>query len=333
MTKGKNTMKEKILVWNINLATNRNIEIPYFVGEEIKRQNSDFIILTEFCKTKNYEGFCHKYLKDNGYIYTISNNSDKHNDVLIAWKQEKFQLIEIKNEFQTTETTPNFTYVLLKNKHGLEFVLAGIRITIENYENRKKQFEFALNELRNYSYVIIGGDFNCLRRGTLLHSKWSLYVLSETSKEAGFALITPKGQSIYTEKAISEDYEFAEDNFIVKGMTIENELYDRDFALKYSNVYLYEKNFSVYDSYLKRNKWSITIGSGIPDHAILNGYVCFDDNIYMKHQEDYLEDEKYPVDKNLYPDSYVCPRCGRIIKNTGKFSSPDICDECYRKEE
>lgn len=67
-------MKEKILVWNINLATNRNIEIPYFVGEEIKRQNSDFIILTEFCKTKNYEGFCHKYLKDNGYIYTISNN-------------------------------------------------------------------------------------------------------------------------------------------------------------------------------------------------------------------------------------------------------------------
>lgn len=289
MTKGKNTMKEKILVWNINLATNRNIEIPDFVGEEIKRQNSDFIILTEFCKTKNYEGFCRKFLEDNGYIYTISNNSDKHNDILIAWKQEKFQLIEIKNEFQTTETTPNFTYVLLKNKHGLEFVLAGIRITIENnYENRKKQFEFALNELRNYSCVIIGGDFNCFRRGTL-QSEWNLAVLSETSEKAGFALITPKGQSIYAEKAKSEDYEFAEDNFIVKGMTIENELYDRDFALKYSHVYLYEKNFSVYDS---KNKWSIAIGSGIPDHAILNGYVCFDDNNHMKHQEDYLEDEK-----------------------------------------
>ena len=45
-------MSKKILAWNINSATNRNISTPEFVGEEIKHQESEFIVLTEFCKTK-----------------------------------------------------------------------------------------------------------------------------------------------------------------------------------------------------------------------------------------------------------------------------------------
>ena len=57
MTQKENKMSKKICVWNINSATNKNIFTPEFVGEEIEYQDSDFFILTEFCKTQNYKSF------------------------------------------------------------------------------------------------------------------------------------------------------------------------------------------------------------------------------------------------------------------------------------
>ena len=134
---------------------------------------------------------------------------------------------------------------------------------------------FVLNSLKAFSQVVLGGDFNCLRRKTL-EEKWNIKVLSQTSKQNGFNLITPDGQSIYAERATSEAYEFAEDHFIVKGLKIKNEIYDRNFTIRNGEVYLHGKNFSVYDSRLRRNIWSIDVGSGIPDHAILSGNVCTD---------------------------------------------------------
>lgn len=60
-------------------------------------------------------------------------------------------------------------------------------------------------------------------------------------------------------------------------MLIENEVYDRNFTDRYKDVYLHGKDFSVYDSGLRRNRWSINVGSGIPDYAILRGSVFFND--------------------------------------------------------
>ncbi len=267
-------MNKKICSWNINSATNRNIFTPKFVGEEIVWQNSDFFILTEFCKTKNYESFINKYFVENGYNYILSNNPPKHNDILIAWKKDKYDKDLENANIQTNETIPNFAYVVLRDKKGLIFVLAGVRITIESYENRAKQFDFVLNSLNSYERVIIGGDFNCLRRGTK-ETNWNIKVLSQKSEENGFSLVTPKGQSVYAEKAISTEYEFAEDHFLIKGIKMTNEEYDRSFADRNSNIYLHGRNFSVYDYLLRRNIWSINVGSGIPDHAILIADINF----------------------------------------------------------
>ena len=261
-------MSKKILAWNINPATNRNISTPEFVGEEIKHQESEFIVLTEFCKTKNHEDFIQKYLIENEYDYILSNNLPKHNDILIAWKKDKYDITNKKENILTNRTTPNFAYVVLKDKYGLEFVLAGVRITIESYENRAKQFRLVLDSLKSFSRVVIGGDFNCLRRGTP-ETNWNISLLSKMSKQDGFKLVTPNGQSIYAERAINTDYEFAEDHFVIKGIEITNERYDRSFTDRYCDIYLHGRDFSIYDFGLKRNIWSVNVGSGIPDHAIL----------------------------------------------------------------
>jgi len=265
---------KKICVWNINSATNRFITTPEFVGEEIKFQDSDFFILTEFCKTQNHEAFIQKHLVGNGYNYILSNNSSKHNDILLAWKKDKYSEVKNESNILTNKTTPNFAYVVLRDINGFEFVLAGVRITIESYENREQQLRFVFAALKSFHRVIIGGDFNCLRRGTPEH-KWNMSILSRISNQEGYKLVTPKGQSIYAENAIREEYEFAEDHFIIKNMLIENEVYDRSFTDKYSDVYIHGKDFSVYDFALRRNVWSISVGSGIPDHAVLTGNIRF----------------------------------------------------------
>ena len=146
-------MSKKIFAWNINSATNRSISTPEFVGEEIEHQDSDFFILTEFCKTKNHEDFIQKYLIGNGYGYILSNNPPKHNDILIAWKMDKYNVANENGNILTDATTPNFAYVVLKDSNGFEFVLAGVRITIESYKNRAKQFRFVLDSLKPFSRV------------------------------------------------------------------------------------------------------------------------------------------------------------------------------------
>lgn len=199
MTQKENKMSKKICVWNINSATNKNIFTPEFVGEEIEYQDSDFFILTEFCKTQNYKSFIQKYFVNKGYDYVLSNNPANHNDILVAWKKDRNTVIEKVNNIETNYTTPNFAYVKLQDTRGFEFVLAGVRITIESYENREKQLRSVLDTLKLNDKVIIGGDFNCLRRGTT-EKKWNISILSQISEQAGFKLVTPKGQSIFMQK-------------------------------------------------------------------------------------------------------------------------------------
>ena len=280
----ENTTKErnlngKICVWNINLATNTNIWIPEFVGKEIERQESDFVILTEFCKTIKHENFIQRFFIDNGYDYVLSNNSMKHNNIFVAWKRDKYTVVNSETNIKTNQTTPNIVFVVLKDSKGIEFVLAGVRITTESYENRAIQWDSALEVLKSFPRVIVGGDFNCLRRGTS-ESRWNIFELAQKSQNRGFNLVTPKGQSIYAEIAQRRENEFAEDHFVAKGIEITDEKYDRSFMDRNTDVYLHGKNFTIYDKELKRNIWSIDVGSGIPDHAMLLGTINMDLNGY-----------------------------------------------------
>lgn len=274
-------MQYKIFEWNINQATDRygkNI-IPKFVGNELISSNADIIVLTEFCFCKNAEMFIEEVFSKS-YDYKFTDNiKENQNEVLIAWKKELF---EFEGEEATTTTSnnnkPNFLIVHLKTSNGIRVVVGGIRITLKSYKERKEQMKFALNQLREYEDVIIGGDFNNLRRGTEVE-EWNLRVMQELCKEYGFNSIhTPEGQSIYQEQAESIDYEFAEDHFITKGSKIKmkEKYYNRDFTRKNPDVYLFGGDFQVYNHNLKRVTWSIPFGSGIPDHAIISGEIVIE---------------------------------------------------------
>ena len=236
---------------------------------------ADIVILTEFYFCKNAEIFIKEAFDDYGYDYRFTHNKkEKENEVLIAWKKELF-------EFESEEVTlttkynnkPNFLMVHLKTSNGIKIVVAGLRITMKSYKERKEQMLFALNQLKNYENVIIGGDFNNLRRETIVE-EWNLKVIEDLCHIYKInPMHTPEGQSIYQEQGVSLAYEFAEDHFITKGNSIKMKEYhyDRGFTKDNPDIYLFEGNFQVYNNDINKVTWSIPFGSGIPDHAMIMG--------------------------------------------------------------
>lgn len=277
----------KIMEWNINQATNKcgNNIIPEFVGKEIIKQNADVVILTEFCFCSNVEEFLTLVFDKNQYDYfpkePSQNTINKQNEVLIAWKKAAFSLggtpFCLKSSFDNN--VPNFTSVTLKNENNVFFTIAGARITMAleikhdtDYEKqaelRKKQMEQIYNKLKGKNKVIVAGDFNNYRRGTSL--SWNINQLTCDQKE--YIRHTPLGQSINAEVAFKKNYEFAEDHFITKKINMISTMYDRNFTQDNKSIYIYGKNFSVYDKESRKDIWSIKFGCGVPNHAILIGY-------------------------------------------------------------
>lgn len=271
-------MAYTILEWNINQATDRygKNDIPDFVKRELINKNADIIILTEFCFCKNSEAFIQSVFSELGYDFRATENK-KHgqNEVLIAWKKELFVIGDV----EITETTkgnnkPNLLVVHLKKiSNDMKIVIAGLRITMKPYEKRKEQMVFALEQLKKYENVIIGGDFNNLRRETDV-KEWNLDVIQDLCHNYKFNPIhTPKGQSIYQEEGTSIAYEFAEDHFITKGKNVDMRkyYYDRGFTRNNQEIYLFGGDFQVYNNNINKVTWSIPFGSGIPDHAMIMG--------------------------------------------------------------
>lgn len=271
-------MKYNVLVWNFNQATNirGTNHIPDFVKSELKKRKKDIAIITEFSFCKNADTFNKEVFDDYGYDYRFTNNKyEKENEVLIAWKKDLFEYVGEEVTLTTARNNkPNFLVVHLKTRHhGIKLTVAGLRITLQSYKKRKQQMEYALEQLSNYKNVIIGGDLNNLRRGTPI-KEWNIKVIEELCSTYQFnPLHTPSGQSIYQERSLTKEYEFAEDHFITKGSNIKMEkyCYDRNFIKGNDKAYPYGKDFQIYKYDKKNVTWSIPFGSGIPDHAILCG--------------------------------------------------------------
>ena len=50
----------------------------------------------------------------------------------------------------------------------------------------------------------------------------------------------------------------------------------------------------------------------------------------LGYKETYLEPDEYPLNKEIHPHAYECPRCNRIIANDENYSIPPVCDECSK---
>jgi hypothetical protein len=57
----------------------------------------------------------------------------------------------------------------------------------------------------------------------------------------------------------------------------------------------------------------------------------FFENGLFGYKETYLEPDEYPLNKEIHPYAYECPKCNRTIANDENYSIPDMCDECSKK--
>lgn len=276
----------KVLEWNINLQSNKNNSIPDFVSDSIIEQNADIIIITEFVYCKNADVFLKNTFTEKGYDYTTSENSlnSNVNDVLIAWKKDKFikenESISLCSCNISTSNIPNFIGIALKVNNKKLYV-AGIRITMTEYNNHKKhpylskeafyktQAILRCNEMRmiyytlnklpeSYDKILIAGDFNNYSRYTV-REEWNMKKI--TCGCHGYKPYTPEGGSWDGDC----QNEYALDHFITKNCTMKNVKYNRNFTQNDEKIYYKDCKYKLKD-----------INPPYPDHAMLIGTLVID---------------------------------------------------------
>ena len=55
-------------------------------------------------------------------------------------------------------------------------------------------------------------------------------------------------------------------------------------------------------------------------------------NELLEHKERYLEFDECPLNRDIHPHAYECPKCNRIIANDENYSIPPVCDECSKSD-
>ena len=233
-------MELKVLEWNLNLRSNSNYEnsdsngykIPIFVGDAIKNQDADIVILTEFVFCNKASTFLKKTFTDNDYDYypkrsmyrkkTQVNKDEKElrvNEILIAWKKDRIKLWKnseneiYRQDCSKSEDVPNLLIIPLSVER-LKLWVAGVRITMTSKNQPPKdktkrtdfyiqQAELRYNEMKMVYYhldkktgdksrVLIAGDFNNYRRGTP-RKEWNFNRI--TCNRGDYTPYTPNGDS------------------------------------------------------------------------------------------------------------------------------------------
>ncbi|MBD5478332.1 MAG: endonuclease/exonuclease/phosphatase family protein [Lachnospiraceae bacterium] len=279
-----------ILEWNINQATNYsgNNIIPDFVFEEIIARNADIVTLVEFSYScKNAQDFI-KRMEETGYQvkYTDNKKETKQNDVLIAWKDDKFRLENSSKDLfgpYPKENIPEMLAIkLVANEGNIPMVIIGVRIKLflflgkeEAWKKREEQLIKMLESIKDFfieKNTVIVGDFNNNRvnldkcNDEPFVKLWSIEVIDKIIKDYGLTRYTPDNMaSIKQQNSI-----FKNDHLIISNtIKVLSKKYSREFTNKNSDIYLHGQDFEVYNSRLDKTTWSIPYGSGIPDHAIL----------------------------------------------------------------
>ena len=268
-------MSRKVLGWNINQRSGLGKEIPELVFQELLAQDADIIVLTEVVKNDSLSVFIQK-MREAGYEAAISKNENT-NEVCILWKAEIYQLLNVDDSLITAKENdnPNYLMVELKDQNDKKFNVVGYRIRVgskestNEYEGRARQMKIVTEKLALLNGpTMVVTDSNNLRRGAT-RKEWNLSVLDSMLAAIGFIRNTPEGSSIYAETAVSQEYEFAEDHIITKGIEIRDAEYDRDFVKRDTDIYVWGKDFT---KHIEGTNFYKQILVGFPDHAIVKGY-------------------------------------------------------------
>lgn len=246
----------KVSTWNINQRSGQGKQIPEMIAQELAKQNSEIICLTEYVKkTDNHSQFC-SILQTNGYtIFEDVRTIDFGNEILIAIKSDLVndcQVITIDND----DNNPNFLQVRVTIE-GQELNIIGVRIKIggenifEDFKNRKSQLDKLIFNLPTHENTIVLGDFNngYYKQNDDTHSYqgkprefYSYPLLKSEMNKAGLTVHTPSEETSW--KYCKLDHIFA-------NIPISNENYSWEF--------------------LKNADYNSRVG--FPDHAILSASI------------------------------------------------------------
>lgn len=270
----------KIIVWNLNHRLGYgSTNMPEFVAETIREKKSDIIILTECCnRILNWQELKNKMFRSDPYlVFQSDNDQGQENDVMIAVNKDAVDVISSMSYFANGHTAPDHLQLVCKEKETKkEFVVAGIRIHSDrNLSNidKNRQLELVLNNLSKYETAILAGDFNNYRRG-FHDAEWSLDAIDVLGEKYAFSRYTPDGSSIYKEYLNNDDYAFAEDHFLTKGVGIDLKPYDRSFCDKDSSTYIWGHDFQKDYGKDSGGKFCYeSIPTPFPDHAILEAEI------------------------------------------------------------
>lgn len=322
----------KVVEWNINhrLGHSRK-QMPIWVKEIIKEYDADISVLTECSdrvsnwKTVKLETFP----KKDYYVFSSQNDQVDNNDIVIAIKKENIEVLSVSSLLAEGHKAPDHLQIKCKQKEtDTIFVIVGIRIHAMNITDQEKQnqLQLVLNELETEEKAIIVGDFNCNRRSFTDDKAWNLNKIDSVIYEK-YKRVTPEGASWARDVCSEDDFCFALDHFIIKGINkITSIDYNRTFVNKDAEIYKWGKDFQ---AKLRWDKEENKIPDPYPDHAILSAEITIDSaGIY---QEKHLEPDEYPINEEIHPYAYECPKCNRVIANDENYSIPDMCDECSRK--
>jgi len=268
-------MKRKVIGWNINQRSGLGEKIPELIFQELLEQNADVIVLTEIVKNDSFSLLIQR-LHDAGYESAISRNENT-NEVCIIWKADIYQLRLVDDSLVTSKENdnPNYLMVQLMDQEGKKINVVGYRIRVgniesaEEYEGRARQMKIVTERLAClHGPTLVVTDSNNLRRGAD-RKEWNLSVLDSMLFDIGFKRNTPAGSSIYAEKAVSPEYEFAEDHIITNWIEVSDLQYDRDFVKRDTSVYIWGRDFT---KLVEGTSDYLQIMVGYPDHAIIKGY-------------------------------------------------------------
>lgn len=154
----------RLIEWNINGRSThkKQAKASNFIFKKLMDHNPDVVVLTEFVSAsyKDLENL----LGQKHYSYFHSDN--KGNDILIAYKNSKFNL-PYPSAFELEKDKPNFFNLNLEDLETCKrIVIGGVRIKIggdpfQDFKSRRQQFNWLTDKLEQVKYpMLIVGDLN-----------------------------------------------------------------------------------------------------------------------------------------------------------------------------
>lgn len=248
--------KLRFIEWNVHAKGNPGYTIPEWLPEYFN--DADIVVLTEFRSGKGWDVFLEVMRRDY-HVVTSPFSSDWLNQVLIAVKRSKLDMVSVQCANIYNVNVPEILVANVRGKTGNEFSIIGTRIKTEGEADINKQLEYLNRAFAQKQTFLCVGDFNA-----------SFGYLSQTLKsmECDAEVTGPRinNDGCYSFVHKSDDKRGL-DWIIYKGVGKPyNPCNDKEQSPRATYIWDFVNEKNGYGSKTKADYLNI---DGLPDHAIL----------------------------------------------------------------